>query len=461
MNQLNLKNISDDCLDKEIHTYGRVHKIRSIGKRCFLILRDQIWSIQCTFNRGDSDNERKQYKDICKIPPESFIKVKGTISRLPENIAKVQSTYYKNFEMKISSIEMISRSVENLPFTLEDVNELYGKKDRNKVSLHKRLDNRPFDLRAPFNNCIFRIQSGICKLFREYLLERDFIEIHSPKIIGTASEGGAAVFSIDYFDNTVYLAQSPQLYKQMCINSDFNRVFEIGPVFRAEKSISHRHLCEYISLDMEMALTPGNDYHEIIYMIWGALCYIFNNIKIICQEQISYIKSIYQYQDICYSKDPLIINFKEGVKMLKDAGLEQDEFGDLNTQNEKKLGELVKLKYGYDLFVLDKYPSNVRPFYTMPAEDPLYSNSYDIIMRGQEISSGSQRVHDLPMLLNRLSELKLDQMTLRDYLDSFKYGSRPHGGMAIGIERGVMLYLDLDNIRETSLYPRDPNRVTP
>lgn len=187
-----------------------------------------------------SDSEESQFKAVCKIISESFVKIKGIISRLPESVPQVEYTYYKNFEMKISYIEIISRSIEDLPFTLEDVNERYGSsKDRNKVTLYTRLENRPFDLRAPFNNCIFRIQSTICRLFREYLLERDFIEIHSPKIIGIASEGGCAVFKVDYFSSPVYLTQSPQLYKQMCINSDFDRVFEIGPVFRAENSISH------------------------------------------------------------------------------------------------------------------------------------------------------------------------------------------------------------------------------
>jgi aspartyl-tRNA synthetase len=462
-NQYSLKEISEECLDKEIYTYGRVHKIRALGKRCFVILRDQIWSIQCIMNRGDNEDARIQFKNVCKIIPESFVRIRGTISTLPENVPKVKYTYYQNFEMKIVDIEVISKSTSELPLTLEDVNELYGNKDRSKVLLHTRLDNRAFDLRVPFNNCIFKIQSAVCKLFRDYLLERDFMEIHSPKIIGTESEGGggAAVFKVNYFGSSVYLAQSPQLYKQMCINSDFNRVFEIGPVFRAENSISHRHLCEFTGLDMELALTPGRDYYEIIDTFWGMLSYIFDNIKIICSEQISYIKSIYSYEDLVYTKTPLIIDFKEAVKMLRDIGQEQDELGDLNSHNEKKLGELVKQKYGSDLFVLDKYPANVRPFYTMPANDPRYSNSYDVILRGQEISSGSQRVHDLQTLLDRLAELKLNPSNFSDYLTSFSYGSIPHGGAGFGLERIVMLYLKLDNVRETSLYPRDPHRVTP
>lgn len=212
-----------------------------------------------------------------------------------------------------------------------------------------------------------------------------------------------------------------------------------------------------------MALAPGKTYYEIIETLWSTLCHVFDNLKVICREQLAYIRSIYPYQDLLYPREPLIIDFKEGVKILKGDEQEQegDELSDLSCYDEKRLGELVKEKYGSDIFVLDKYPANVRPFYTMPAEDPRYSNSFDVILRGQEISSGSQRIHDYQMLLNRLTELKFDPGKFRNYLDSFKYGSRSHGGLGIGIERTVMLYLDLDNIRETSLYPRDRYRVIP
>jgi len=456
--QLNLKELSEHCLGKQIRTYGRVHKIRPIGKRCFIILRDQIYSIQCVVNK---DNNMENFKMYTKIPLESFIQVTGIISQLPPEVNRVESTWYKDFEMNISHIEIISKSAEDLPFTLEDVNEQYNATDRNTVLMNTRLNNRYFDLRAPFNNCIFKLQSGVTRLFREFLSHNDFIEIHSPKLNGTPSEGGAEVFKVDYFGSQVYLAQSPQLYKQMSINSDFDRVYEVGPVFRAENCVSHRHLCEFVGLDIEMALTPGRDYYEIIEIFWGTLCYIFDNLHFICKDQLNYIKSKYKYEELVYPSEPLIVDFKEGVKMLIDAGYEQGELDDLSTANEKKLGELVRSTYGSDLFVLNKYPSKVRPFYTMPANDPNYSHSYDVILRGQEISSGSQRIHDLNMLMSRLSELKLNPELLSDYLKSFKYASRPHGGCGFGLERIVMLYLGLDNIRETSLYPRDPNRVTP
>lgn len=459
-NQYNLKDISNQCIDQEICTNGRIHKIRACSKRCFIILRDQIWSIQCVFNRNNE--EKEEFKKICKIPCESFVVIKGIIKRLPENVPIIKNTYHKNFELYISNIQVISKSVIELPFNLDDVDNLYGNKDRNNVLLHTRLENRYFDLRAPFNNSIFKVRSAVCNLFRKYLLDKDFMEINSPKIIGTASEGGSSVFQVEYFGSSVYLAQSPQLYKQMCINSDFNRVFEIGPVFRAEKSISYRHLCEYTSFDIEMALTPGRDYYEVIEMLWGILCYTFDKLKTVCKEQLSYIQSIYPYQDLIYPKQPLIIDFKEGVHMLREMGYIQHELEDLNSENEKILGDLIKKKYGSDLFVLYGYPSNIRPFYTMSASDnPQYSNSYDFIMRGVEILSGSQRIHDYSILLDRINDFGINKSDLADYIKSFSYGSKPHGGGGIGIERIVMLYLAINDVHETSLYPRDPKRVSP
>ena len=454
----NLKDITADCLGTEIKTYGRLHKIRATGSVCFLILRDQIHSIQCLVHKKTDPDRFRQY---CKMVPESFVVVTGIVSRLPDEVKRVEYTSHKDFEMKISHVEVVSESDPTFPFTLEDVNELYGTKDRSTVSLHHRLDHRAFDLRAPFNHSIFRLQSAVGNLYREYLCGLDFMEIHTPKIIGTSSEGGANVFKVDYFGVPVSLAQSPQLYKQMCINSDFNRVFEVGPVFRAENCVSRRHLCEFVGMDAELAITPGNTYHEVIQTLWGTLTHIFDQLPTICRDHIAYIRKIYQYPELVYPKDPLIIDFRDGVRMLREAGHEQGDLEDLTTENEKRLGDLVKERYGSDLFVLDKYPLAVRPFYTMPLTGTAYSHSYDVILRGQEIASGSQRIHDHAMLVASLKDRNIDPSTLKDYVDSFRHGARPHGGFGLGLERIVTLYLDLENVREGSLYPRDPNRVVP
>ena len=452
---IELKNISESFMDKNIVVCGRINKIRSTGKILFVILRDQIYSIQCVCAKNDS---------FKKIPPESFVMVSGKLTKLPEHVPSVISTYHKRFEIRLSDIEIISESKSEypLPFILEDVNQLYGSKDRSTVLLNTRLNFRYFDLRAPFNNCIFKIKSMFSHLFRNYLMDQDFCEIHTPKLISTASEGGAAVFKLDYFGSAAYLAQSPQLYKQMCINSDFNKVFEIGPIFRAENCISQRHLCEFIGLDIEMVLTPGETYHQIINLAWSALITIFNKILISSKKELEYIKSIHPFEDPIYSEKPLIIEFKDAVKLLQDNGFEQNISEDLSTSHEAQLGVIIKSKYKQDLFVLDKFPSGVRPFYTMPCSlESKFSNSFDIIFRGQEISSGSQRINNYEILMKRFLNDKLKPELFKDYLDSFKYGSRPHGGCGFGLERIVMLYLKIDNIKECSIFPRDPNRITP
>lgn len=487
-----INEIDESLIGSNIEIHGRIHNIRALPKVCFIILRDQIHSIQCVISKPKQkkevqidtnigpDPEIALFDKCTGLKTEAYVKIGGVIIQLPGNVKQVNFTSHKNFEFKITSIELISDTVLELPFALEDVNHLYDSKTdghtdtsdkdevesrRNKVHLHTRLNNRAFDLRAPFNNCIFKVQSGVCEFFRNYLTQEGFMEIHSPKIIGTPSEGGAAVFKVNYFGTDVFLAQSPQLYKQMCINADFNRVFEIGPVFRAENCASHRHLCEFVGLDIEMALSPNNgigvDYHEIIRTFWGMLVHVFENINRKYQKDIDYIKSLHEFEDLKYSREPFILNFRDGVTLLQNAGFEQSFLDDLSTRNEWELGRLVKEQFGYDLFVLDKYPLCVRPFYTMPANDDIYSHSFDVIMRGQEISSGAQRINDYTQLTNRLKEMNLDPQYLYHYLESFKYGSRPHGGCGFGLERIVMLFLDLENVRETSLFPRDPTRVVP
>ncbi len=293
------------------------------------------------------------------------------------------------------------------------------------------------------------------------MTNRKFTEIHSPKLLGTSSESGASVFPVNYFEKTAYLAQSPQLYKQMMINADHQGVFEIGPVFRAENAQTNSHLCEFTGLDLEMALTPPYVYREIINELWGCLIYMFNYVETNNKKELEYFNTCHKYDKLIVPNDPVIISFLDGVKLLTDAGYVQANDQDISTENERLLGGIMKEKYGSDLFVLEKYPSCVRPFYTMADDaDKKYSKSYDFIMRGREICSGAQRVHNYNELLNKIKEVSAIE-PFEDYLDSFKYGSKPHGGGGFGLERIVMLYFDLKNVRYTSLFPRDPHRLTP
>jgi aspartyl-tRNA synthetase len=454
---VDLEKLDEKLVGAKISLFGRVHNSRNKGKFCFVVLRKNIHTIQCVGIKKTLSEQ--EFKNLTSITNESVVDICGTLTKIPEKVGKVESCSYANFEVSIEKFTVIS-AASDLPFSLDDANVFTEENsDRVKVKQVTRLDNRYFDLRTPMNYCIFKMQSGVSQLFREYLSSKDFIEIHSPKLISAASEGGAAVFPVKYFNQPAFLAQSPQLYKQMAINADFDKVFEIGPVFRAENSQSHRHLCEFIGLDVEMEIMK--DYYEVIETLWNVLDYIFTGLKVRYAKEYKYIMENHKFDEIIYPKKPLIISFVDGVKMLNDAGFKQSDMEDLSTENEKALGIIVKKKYDSDLFVLDKYPANVRPFYTMPTSDGKYSNSYDVILRGEEISSGSQRVNDYQQLIERINAKGVNMKGLEDYVDSFKTGSKLHGGFGLGLERIVMLCFDLKSVKRTSLFPRDPTRLTP
>ncbi|KAF2552669.1 hypothetical protein F2Q68_00037678 [Brassica cretica] len=296
--------------------------------------------------------------------------------------------------------------------------------------------------------------------WRECLLRKGFIEIHSPKLLAGSSEGGSAVFRLDYKGQPACLAQSPQLHKQMAICADFERVFEVGAVYRAEDSFTHRHLCEFIGLDVEMAI--HKHYSEIMDLVGELFPFIFNKINENCQKELEAIRKQYPFQPLKFLPKTLKLTFAEGIQMLKEAGVQADPLGDLNTETERKLGELVREKYDTEFYILHRYPSAVRPFYTMPcADDPNYSNSFDVFIRGEEIISGAQRVHDPELLTEQAKRFGIDVETIKTYIDSFRYGAPPHGGFGVGLERVVMLFCGLNNIRKTSLFTRDPLRLAP
>lgn len=323
-----------------------------------------------------------------------------------------------------------------------------------------RLNNRIIDLRVPTNQAIFRLQSGVCAIYREFMLSRGFVEIHSPKLIGGASEGGSNVFTLKYFEQDACLAQSPQLYKQMALCGDLGRVFEIGPVFRAENSNTNRHLCEFTGLDMEMEFK--DHYFEVLDLIGEMIVFLVENIKSRHAKELSIINAQYPFEEFKCANPVVKLHFKEGVEMLKAAGIPQEPLEDLSTESEKALGALVKERFDTDFYMLYGYPVNARPFYTMvDPHDPNYTNSYDFFMRGEEITSGAQRVHDPAMLTERAKSLGIPVESIKDYIEAFKYGAPTHAGAGFGMERIVKFFCGLHNIRKTSMFPRDPQRLTP
>ena len=467
-----LESMNDDATTAAAGTKvwlrGRLQSIRVKGGSCFLVLRqDTFHTLQAIYFKDKTNPEasKQMIRYLQSLTVESVIDVYGTLQS-----ASVKSCSVSALELTLERIHAVSKADAVLPFLVEDAGRSEQEVEASQLTdrpfprlgQELRLDHRWLDLRAPANNAILRIQSAVCQLFRESLYANGFVEIHTPKLIAGESESGAGVFTTDYFGTTACLAQSPQLYKQMAVASDLERVFEIGPVFRAEKSHTRRHLCEFTGLDLEMAI--GDHYMETLEIIHELFKHIFNGLETRWAKELAVIREQYESEPVAFTEEPCVIHWPEAMEILKEHGMDVgDGFEDLSGAMELKLGEVVKEKYGTDFFMLDKYPSVIRPFYTMPdPEDGRFSNSYDIFIRGQEICSGAQRCHDPDLLVKILEEKGIEAGDgLKSYIESFRHGVSPHAGAGIGLERVVFLYLGLDNVRKASMFPRDPNRCTP
>uniref|UniRef100_A0AC35UF61 Aspartate--tRNA ligase, cytoplasmic n=1 Tax=Rhabditophanes sp. KR3021 TaxID=114890 RepID=A0AC35UF61_9BILA len=448
----------DGTLDTQgVWIRGRIHNTRTKGKGCFLVIRQRIATVQALMFVGPKISQQ-MLKFVNGVSKESIVDIYGTITKTGEQI---QSCTQKDAEIHIEKIFIVSKAEPKLPLQIEDAGRSTDAESTlATVDLDTKLNNRVIDLRTGTNQAIYKIQAGIVNTFRNVLTDKGFLEIQVPKIISAASEGGANVFTVSYFKESAYLAQSPQLYKQMAIAADFEKVFTIGPVFRAEDSNTHRHMTEFIGLDLEMAFKF--DYHEVLTVIADTLTTIFKTLQADFAKEIETVGKQYPSEPFKFSDKPLILQFHEGVAMLRAAGIETGDEEDLSTPNEKLLGRLVKEKYDTDFYILDKFPLAIRPFYTMAdANDSKVSNSYDMFMRGEEILSGAQRIHDPELLTERAKHHQIDTTKIQAYIDAFKYGCPPHAGGGIGLERVAMLFLGLHNIRLVSMFPRDPKRLTP
>lgn len=460
-----VSNVGKDLVGRTVLVRGRCHSLRPKGKIAFLVIREMGYTIQCVFQVEEHVVSKGMLKFVSGLSKESIVDVEGTVV-LPDSSVVGTS---QQVELKGRKVFCVSKAAPVLPINLEDAArserdfqraEEEGDQQYVRVLSDTRLNYRVLDLRTPANQGIFRIQSYVGMLFRQFLVSHGFIEIHTPKLIAGASEGGASVFTLDYKGKPACLAQSPQLHKQMAICADFGRVFEIGPVFRAENSFTHRHLCEFTGLDFEMEIKEH--YFEVLDVIDKMFVFIFDGLNENCKKEIETINEQYPFEPLKYLRRTLRLTFEEGVQLLKEDGVEIDPFGDLDTATERKLGSIVRKKYETDFYILHRYPLAVRPFYTMPCQDdPHYSNSFDVFIRGEEIISGAQRVHDPELLTSRVLACGIDVESVSTYVDSFRWGAVPHGGIGVGLERVVMLFCALNNIRKTSLFPRDPTRLAP
>ncbi|SPQ23470.1 c62ef241-fe9a-4f61-b343-17167cf15b18 [Thermothielavioides terrestris] len=445
---------------------ARVHHVRNLSSRlAFVIFRDQIELVQGVLAYREGEVSENFVRWAEHLNSESFVHVHGRLQRPPEQI---KGCTIHDLEVVIDSMHVVVPVKERLPvdpFAMDHVEEDEETHQLEAMATTRmRVSNRIAYLRTPTAQSIFRINSVICSIFRSVLESHGFIEIHTTKLMPGATESGAEVFRANYFGRTAFLAQSPQLCKQMSISADFGRVFEIGPVFRAEDSNTHRHLTEYTGMDLEMSI--NSDYHEALRVIDDLMKSIFKGVYSRCRKEIDLVKSRFPHEDLVWLEETPILTFKEALDLLDSSGWTDDhgrkasELEDLSTRAEIRIGELVKEKYKTDYYIIDKFPASARPFYTyLDPEDPRYTNSFDIFLRGQEITTGGQRIHRPELLLERMKKAGVEPSGVAEYLQGFEFGVLPHAGCGIGLERLLFLMLNLGDIRNASLYPRDPKSL--
>ena len=351
-------------------------------------------------------------------------------------------------ELAVEELEVVGEAkYDLLPFSINgrDI----------QASLEKQLDYRTMSLRRMDRRAVFKVQQEIVEAYRAFLIGEGFSEIHTPKIIGAETEGGSDVFMLDYFGKRTFMAQSPQFYKQMMVGAGFERVFEIGAAYRAEPHSTWRHLNEYMSLDLEMGFIESED--DIMDLEERLIGFIMDHLKIKCSAELKLMKVELPKM----VKIPRISLTEAQDILLKEFG-KKSPVGNIDADGEKLFAKYVKDKYESDFVFLTKYPVSKRPVYTMP--DPELegmTKSFDLIFKGLEITTGGQRIHDYDMLVDNMVKFGAKPESFDFYLESFKYGMPPHGGLAIGLERITMMIMGLDNIRKATLLPRDLNRVTP
>ena len=417
----------------EVKVNGAIHTIRDMGPIAFVILRKREGLLQCVYEPGAADFSLKDLKEA------DTIEVSGTLAlseKAPSGI-----------EVRMKSVRILSDPTEAMPIPVS--------KWKMNVSLETNLDLRPISLRNIRERAKFRIQEGIVRGFRDFLTAQGFTEIHTPKIGSKGAEGGANIFKLDYFHRPAVLAQSPQFYKQMMVGV-FDRVFETAPVFRAEKHNTKRHLNEYTSLDFEMGYIDG--FEDIMAMETGALQNIMKLLEKEYQRELKLLGTELPRVD----KIPCV-RFDEAKRLVSekyDRPIKNPY--DLEPEEEVLIGKYFREEFESDFVFVTHYPSKKRPFYAMddPA-DPTYTLSFDCLFKGMEITTGGQRIHDYGMLIDKIYKRGMTEEGMEHYLMAFKHGMPPHGGLGIGLERLTMKLIGEDNVRETTLFPRDLSRLEP
>ena len=431
MNNLNRTLINElENAESTVTIMGWVHRMKRLKTVTFIILRDRTGLVQCTFS--------PDVIDTLDLTLESVVKISGHLTAGKNDFAP--------FELVGESIEILNLAHAELPIAVNghEIN----------VQIETLLKHRVLGLRHQKEQAVFKIQSLIGEGFRNFLTREGFTEIHTPKLVKEGAEGGANVFKLDYFGETAYLAQSPQFYKQMMVISGMERVFEVGSVFRAEAHSTSRHLNEYVSLDLEMGFIF--DEVELMDLETQLLRSIFVHIADKGKEALTLLN----VQLPAVPEKIPMMKLNEAIEILKSQYNKTELEGDLDPEGEKLISQYIYETTGSEFVFLTHYPKKKRPMYTLPC-GKMETHSFDLIFRGVEITTGGRRIHNLTQLIESMIEKGLNPDQYESYLEAFKYGAPPHGGLAIGLERLTALLLGINNIRRTTLFPRDGQRLTP
>ena len=415
---------------------GWVETLRDQKRIQFIIIRDESGSVQVTYPRPSEEDALAD--QVSALTHGSFVIVKGQLKH-------DERVKLGGIEILLEGLEVVSASLPDSPIA-ED------------TSIDKRLDWRFIDFRRPELNLMMQVQTTIEQAWREHWLANDFVEIHSPKLMASPSESHAELFKLEYFEGHAYLAQSPQFYKQMAMSAGLNKVFEIGPVFRADPSFTSRHATEFVSIDMEMSWI---DSHEDVMSFQEEL--MVKAITAVKEKHGEKIKERYGL-DIEIPSTPFPrIPLAEAHEIIEKRGYKVPRTdGDLDPEGERQISQYAKEELGHEFVFLTDYPKHIRPFYHMRHEgNDALTKSYDLIWKGTEITTGAQREHRIEVLEAQAKDKGLDPEGLDFYMDFFRYGVPPHGGFGMGLTRVVMLMLELPNIREASFLFRGPNRLQP
>jgi nondiscriminating aspartyl-tRNA synthetase len=435
---MKIKNLKEH-FDKEVTIQGFVDSIRDLQYVQFIVLRDSTSKVQITIEKSE-DKNKDMIELISKLPLESTIKVTGLI-KYNEKVKLNQ------MELIPSEIIVTSISLNELPIDI---------KDKEKSLRETRLDWRFLDLRREDNNLLFRIETLFEHSLREFWIKNEFIEIHSPKISGASAESGSEMFKLDYFGTPAVLSQSPQFYKQMALAAGFDKVFEIGPAFRAENSHTSYHAAEINMIDVELAWIDSVE--DVMNHEEDLLRYTLSNIKEKYEQE---IKKMFNVDMPLFENKFPRITLLEAKTILKEKyNYEAVNKSDFERKEEELIGRYVKETYNSDFVFITKFPYEARPFYHMLDSDGL-TNSFDLIFKGIELTTGAQREHRHDILIKQIKEKGIDPNTLQFYTDFFKYGCPPHGGFGMGAARFMMQLLEIDNIREATFVYRGPTRLNP